>query len=176
MNKRATSGGDISGRGGGPSAGGLVAALAGRRPARRGPGRVAIGISERVRFRLYQGDARAAVTAWKIGASRPNTWAAWRAPASTTATLSTNRASGPSCRCWTRSRARSARQLAGLRLIAEETRGEVPFIQTIFNPLSVAKYLVGEERLRVHLRRYTRRATRRAWRSSPRARCALSAR
>jgi uroporphyrinogen decarboxylase len=44
------------------------------------------------------------------------------------------------------------RQLKALRLIAEGTRGEVPFIQTIFNPLSVAKYLAGEDRLRVHLR------------------------
>jgi uroporphyrinogen decarboxylase len=46
------------------------------------------------------------------------------------------------------------RQLEGLRLIARQTGGKVPFIQTIFNPLSVAKYLAGEDRLRVHLRRY----------------------
>lgn len=45
------------------------------------------------------------------------------------------------------------RQLRCLELIADALRGEVPFIQTIFNPLSVAKYLTGEERLRVFLRR-----------------------
>jgi uroporphyrinogen decarboxylase len=46
------------------------------------------------------------------------------------------------------------RQLRCLELIAEGVSGTVPFIQTIFNPLSAAKYLAGEERLRVHLRRY----------------------
>jgi uroporphyrinogen decarboxylase len=45
-------------------------------------------------------------------------------------------------------------QLQCLRLIADELTGEVPFIQTIFNPLSQAKNLVGPERLPVHLRRY----------------------
>jgi uroporphyrinogen decarboxylase len=45
-------------------------------------------------------------------------------------------------------------QLECLRLIAEGLGGEVPFIQTIFNPLSQAKNLVGSERLLVHLRRY----------------------
>jgi uroporphyrinogen decarboxylase len=45
-------------------------------------------------------------------------------------------------------------QLQCLRLIADELVGEVPFIQTIFNPLSQAKNLVGPERLPVHLRRY----------------------
>ncbi len=34
-------------------------------------------------------------------------------------------------------------QLAALRLIRDELRGEAYFIQTIFSPLSVAKYLVG---------------------------------
>lgn len=46
------------------------------------------------------------------------------------------------------------RQLACLRGIAAQVGEEVPFIQTIFNPLSMAKYLAGEERLLVHLRRY----------------------
>ncbi|MBU0705422.1 MAG: uroporphyrinogen decarboxylase, partial [Chloroflexi bacterium] len=45
-------------------------------------------------------------------------------------------------------------QLRCLRLIAGEMGGETPFIQTIFNPLSQAKNLVGKERLLVHLRRY----------------------
>lgn len=34
-------------------------------------------------------------------------------------------------------------QLAALRLIRDDLRGEAHFIQTIFSPLSVAKYLVG---------------------------------
>lgn len=46
------------------------------------------------------------------------------------------------------------RQLRCLELIAGEMGAQVPFIQTIFNPLSVAKYLAGEDILRVHLRRY----------------------
>ena len=46
------------------------------------------------------------------------------------------------------------RQLRCLELIAGEMGTQVPFIQTIFNPLSVAKYLAGEDILRVHLRRY----------------------
>jgi len=45
-------------------------------------------------------------------------------------------------------------QLRCLRLIADDLAGEVPFIQTIFSPLSQAKNLVGRERLLVHLRRY----------------------
>jgi uroporphyrinogen decarboxylase len=46
------------------------------------------------------------------------------------------------------------RQLQCLEMIAGEAGVQVPFIQTIFNPLSVAKYLAGEDVLRVHLRRY----------------------
>ncbi len=46
------------------------------------------------------------------------------------------------------------RQLRCLELIHDGVGDETPFIQTIFNPLSVAKYLAGEERLRVHLRRH----------------------
>jgi len=46
------------------------------------------------------------------------------------------------------------RQLECLRLIGEGARDEVPFIQTIFNPLSIAKYLAGEEQMLTHLRRY----------------------
>ncbi|MCE5258738.1 MAG: uroporphyrinogen decarboxylase [Chloroflexi bacterium] len=45
------------------------------------------------------------------------------------------------------------RQLRCLGLIAQEA-GDVPFIQTVFNPLSVAKYLAGEDILLIHLRRY----------------------
>jgi uroporphyrinogen decarboxylase len=47
-----------------------------------------------------------------------------------------------------------ARQLDCLNLIVAELGGEVPVIQTIFNPLSQAKNLVGRETLLVHLRRY----------------------
>jgi uroporphyrinogen decarboxylase len=45
-------------------------------------------------------------------------------------------------------------ELRCLRLIADQLAGEVPFIQTIFSPLSQAKNLVGPEQLPVHLRRY----------------------
>jgi uroporphyrinogen decarboxylase len=45
-------------------------------------------------------------------------------------------------------------QLRCLRLIGEQLRGQVPFIQTIFSPLSQAKNLVGRENLPVHLRRH----------------------
>ena len=45
-------------------------------------------------------------------------------------------------------------QLECLRLIKEQLQGEVPFIQTIFNPLSQAKNLAGQEQMLVHLRRY----------------------
>jgi uroporphyrinogen decarboxylase len=45
-------------------------------------------------------------------------------------------------------------QLRCLELIALELAGEAPFIQTIFNPLSQAKNLVGPGRLVVHLRQY----------------------
>jgi len=46
------------------------------------------------------------------------------------------------------------RQLRCLRTIGEAMRGEVPYIQTIFNPLSVARYLAGDDLMRVHLRRH----------------------
>ncbi|HEY72120.1 MAG: hypothetical protein B6I35_05430 [Anaerolineaceae bacterium 4572_32.2] len=45
-------------------------------------------------------------------------------------------------------------QLQCLRLIADELGDDTPFIQTIFNPLSQAKNLVGKEQLLVHLRRH----------------------
>jgi uroporphyrinogen decarboxylase len=45
------------------------------------------------------------------------------------------------------------RQLRCLDLIAGEMNDQVPFLQTIFSPLSVAKYLAGDDILRVHLRR-----------------------
>ena len=47
-----------------------------------------------------------------------------------------------------------ARQIRCLQLISQEVGVEVPFIQTIFNPLSVAKYLAGDEQMRIHLRRH----------------------
>ena len=47
-----------------------------------------------------------------------------------------------------------AAQLECLRLIVGELGNDVPVIQTIFNPLSQAKNLVGRETLLVHLRRY----------------------
>lgn len=52
------------------------------------------------------------------------------------------------------SRGQLADQLVCLRMITAELGSEVPVIQTIFNPLSQAKYLVGEETLLVHMRRY----------------------
>jgi uroporphyrinogen decarboxylase len=45
-----------------------------------------------------------------------------------------------------------AAQLECLRIIVRELEPEVPVIQTIFNPLSQAKNLVGRELLLVHLR------------------------
>jgi uroporphyrinogen decarboxylase len=46
-------------------------------------------------------------------------------------------------------------QLEALRLIKEGLRGEVPFIETIFTPLSVAGRLVGsDDVMRDHLRQY----------------------
>jgi uroporphyrinogen decarboxylase len=47
-----------------------------------------------------------------------------------------------------------AGQLECLRLIVGELGSTVPVIQTVFNPLSQAKNLVGREKLLVHLRRY----------------------
>lgn len=47
-----------------------------------------------------------------------------------------------------------AGQLECLRLIVAELGDDVPVIQTVFNPLSQAKNLVGREELLVHLRRY----------------------
>ena len=45
-----------------------------------------------------------------------------------------------------------AQQLECLKIIQRELGSEVPVIQTIFNPLSQAKNLVGKEMLLVHLR------------------------
>ncbi len=45
-------------------------------------------------------------------------------------------------------------QIRCLRLLTKELGPETPAIQTIFNPLSQAKNLVGGENLPVHLRRY----------------------
>lgn len=45
-------------------------------------------------------------------------------------------------------------QLECLRMITSELGSDVPVIQTIFNPLSQAKNLVGKETLLVHLRQF----------------------
>jgi uroporphyrinogen decarboxylase len=45
-------------------------------------------------------------------------------------------------------------QLDCMRMIVDELGTEVPVIQTIFNPLSQAKNLVGKDNLAVHVRRY----------------------
>jgi uroporphyrinogen decarboxylase len=45
-------------------------------------------------------------------------------------------------------------QLESLRLLVTELGNDVPVIQTIFNPLSQAKNLVGANRLTTHLRQY----------------------
>jgi uroporphyrinogen decarboxylase len=45
-------------------------------------------------------------------------------------------------------------QLECLRLIVNDLGHQVPVIQTIFNPLSQAKNLLGQDRLLVHIRRY----------------------
>lgn len=45
-------------------------------------------------------------------------------------------------------------QLKCLRMITSELGSDVPVIQTIFNPLSQAKNLVGKETLLVHLRQF----------------------
>ena len=44
--------------------------------------------------------------------------------------------------------------LQALRLIIEKRESDIPIIFTIFNPLSMASYLAGDETLLVHLRRY----------------------
>jgi len=45
-------------------------------------------------------------------------------------------------------------QLESLRILVRELGQDVPVIQTIFNPLSQAKNLVGPERLSAHLRQH----------------------
>ena len=45
-------------------------------------------------------------------------------------------------------------QIESLGMIVDELGGDVPVIQTIFNPLAQAKNLVGAEKLAFHLRRY----------------------
>lgn len=44
------------------------------------------------------------------------------------------------------------RQIKCLKLIGQEVGDGTPFIQTIFNPISQARYLAGDERLLTHLR------------------------
>jgi uroporphyrinogen decarboxylase len=46
------------------------------------------------------------------------------------------------------------RQLESIRLLVKELGPEVPVIQTVFNPLSQAKNLVGADRLITHLRQF----------------------
>ena len=46
------------------------------------------------------------------------------------------------------------RQLESLRILVNELGPDVPVIQTVFNPLSQAKNLVGADRLSAHLRKY----------------------
>lgn len=46
------------------------------------------------------------------------------------------------------------RQLECLRLLGEAFGEDVPFIQTVFSPLSAARYLAGDERLRLDLRQH----------------------
>ena len=45
-------------------------------------------------------------------------------------------------------------QLKCLAIINDNLDSQTPFIQTVFSPLSLAKYLIGDERLLLHLRRY----------------------
>lgn len=47
-----------------------------------------------------------------------------------------------------------ATQIEALRLIGEAAGQEVPFIATIFSPLTQAKHLAGEEQMLNHMRRY----------------------
>lgn len=47
-----------------------------------------------------------------------------------------------------------AAQLACLRQLRRELGAQVPLLQTIFNPFSQAKHLVGTDRFPVHLRKY----------------------
>lgn len=46
------------------------------------------------------------------------------------------------------------KQLACLDILIDEYSPHTPIIQTVFNPLSQAKNLVGEEKLLIHLRKY----------------------
>jgi len=45
-------------------------------------------------------------------------------------------------------------QIICLQILTKEFGGDTPIIQTIFNPLSQAKNLIGRENLTIHLRRY----------------------
>lgn len=47
-----------------------------------------------------------------------------------------------------------AEQIEALRLVGQQIRGDVPFIATIFSPLSQAKHLAGNNALATHLREY----------------------
>ncbi|MHB1133818.1 MAG: uroporphyrinogen decarboxylase family protein [Chloroflexota bacterium] len=52
------------------------------------------------------------------------------------------------------------RQLACLRQVLAEREPGTPVIQTIFSPLSIARFLAGDELALVHLRRYPQRCER----------------
>jgi uroporphyrinogen decarboxylase len=45
-------------------------------------------------------------------------------------------------------------QIEALKMIGEGLRGEVPFIATVFSPLSMAKHLAGKELALSHMRQY----------------------
>ncbi len=47
-----------------------------------------------------------------------------------------------------------AEQIRALKLVGERARAEVPFIATIFSPLSMAKHLAGNETVLSHMRRH----------------------
>jgi uroporphyrinogen decarboxylase len=52
------------------------------------------------------------------------------------------------------------RQLRCLRMVVEQRDPETPVIQTVFNPLAMARYLAGDETYLVHLRREPERVQR----------------
>jgi len=52
------------------------------------------------------------------------------------------------------------RQLRSLRLVVEGRDGDIPVLQTMFNPLSMARYLAGDLEYLVHLRREPERVKR----------------
>ncbi|HEX2987637.1 MAG TPA: uroporphyrinogen decarboxylase family protein [Chloroflexota bacterium] len=53
-----------------------------------------------------------------------------------------------------------SRQLRSLRMVIDGREGDTPVLQTLFNPLSMARYLAGDEAYLVHLRREPQRVKR----------------